>query len=1084
MRFTTVKGFLKITAAFFLFFLFGEARASAGDSASNDIFEIERKTIMQRISFEKVRIANDYPSADFRIINLVDSIAGYISTQNFSRNKRNQYLLRLQVFLENINRYYSDGYLKNGTYLAVLSYYPVLIDWDQKDELLRNVKRYSNFSIKAVRLIPSDTVAEDFLTDYLNDHPDDIFRYAEEYDDRKFALRLLEKAVRLAPESAKRYYTSTNTVNTLLKGSNDLYVRKSYEIYNRFGIKSRAYLLLDAILNNNMSIETADSLGNNPNQMFSLLVQLSMKYEANVTYSIYRYMDIFCIDAMRKLNEEALNTNYQFESFKRRNPEEMFVLISYGYKETTQRTLRTLLEILSKKSTGIPISSVMITGMDKEKLKELVIYCDKNQLLDELLALVDDEKKDYLLALTTIEEREDLFPPFKTFAKDNPKMGDEPEDRAMNEITKARPPKSVMADTASGEVLIVRPEKITEADYRTEKAETKETTTTPPVEVAHAPVASTTATKEPDIVPIPVTEVIEPIKITLDQRTRSVIVLEKNIMQSLQNIPSFINLDYSQEVLTYAAEKEPDEMFKKIEQYKNKRYSLALLEECAINAPVSVKRYLYNPNHPVNYILGYSQNEVVKKIMEINPQLGYHSKPLLLLDDIVNGKTTVKDAITISTDPLKLFSSVVKIISKPKYLGKYSIDHEMRDYSLRFIREINDKIATGSNQPFYAVEAFNSQELYFLMLYGRDEVFNSTFNGLFNRFMQKLPNGDGSAFLKSVSNNNFRDFLSLCSNYGVLEEFLSKFTPDAKQKLLVAYISGLEKNQDDLSGIVLVAEAISNLKDNQVLSVLQGSIKTEYERVKADSNQIGISIYGVLSSIISGNARVESGWYKKVAQQFNVAPVSLLASSSLFTANVCVEQMYFYNDDDGRSSFINFMNTYKNQPNWVVEDRNNYVRIYSVTGKQVEILANKPEYEENGISAIDAYLLERHLQPAVIVHRGHSFHTESTLEKVPASAKLIFVGSCGGFYKISMALENAPEAHIIATKQVGTKSVNDVMIFALNEIIRDGKDIVWNDFWDRMGEKLGNNQYFRDYIPPHKNLESIFIKAYYKTLGV
>jgi hypothetical protein len=68
-------------------------------------------------------------------------------------------------------------------------------------------------------------------------------------------------------------------------------------------------------------------------------------------------------------------------------------------------------------------------------------------------------------------------------------------------------------------------------------------------------------------------------------------------MQSLQNIPSFINLDYSQEVLTYAAEKEPDEMFKKIEQYKNKRYSLALLEECAINAPVSVKRYLYNPNH-------------------------------------------------------------------------------------------------------------------------------------------------------------------------------------------------------------------------------------------------------------------------------------------------------------------------------------------------------------------------------------------------------------------------------------------------------------------------------------------------------
>ncbi|MFN8287212.1 MAG: hypothetical protein U0V74_10685 [Chitinophagales bacterium] len=1076
-----MKGFLKITAAFFLCFLFGEANASASDSTGNDIFEIERKTIMQRIEFEKVRIANDYPSADFRVSNLVDSIAGYINSQNFSKEKRNQYLLRLQVFLENINRYYSDSYLKNGTYLAVLSYYPVLIEWDRKDELLRNVKRYANFSVKAVRLIPSDTVAEDFLADYLNDHPDDIFRYAEEYDDRKFALRLLEKAVRLAPESAKRYYTSTNTVNTILKNSNDLYVKKTYEIYNRFGIKSRAYLLLDAILNNNMSIEAADSLGNNPNQMFSLLVQLSMKYEANVTYSIYRYMDIYCMDAMRKLNEDALNTNYQFENFKKYSPEEMFVLISYGYRQTTQRTLRTLFDILRKKSTGIPISSVMITGMDKEKLKELVIYCDQNQMLDELLALVDDEKKDYLLALTTIEEREDLFPPFKTFAKDNPKMGDEPEDRAMNEITKARPPKLVSADTMSGEVLIVRPEKIGEKEKTPEPvvAENKtavvtETPTPPPA----------VATKEPDIVPIPVTEVIEPIKIELDDRTRSVISLEKNILQSLQSIPSFINLDYSEQVLRYGAEKEPDEMFKKIEQYRNKRYSLSLLEECAITAPVSVKRYLYNPNHPVNYILGYSQNAVVKKILEINPQLGYHSKPLLLLDDIVNGKTSVKDAIAISTDPGKLFSGIVKIISKPKYLGKYSIDHEMRDYSLRFIREINDKIATGSTQPFYSVEGFNAQELYFLMLYGRDEVFNSTFNGLFNRFMQKLPNGDGNSFLVSVSNNNFRDFLSLCSNYGVLEEFLSKFSPDTKQKLLVAYISNLEKSQDDLSSIVLVAEAISNLKDNQVLTTLQSTIKKEYERVKADSNQIGVSIYGVLSSIISGNARVESGWYKKVAQQFNVSPVSSLTSAQLFTDNICVEQMYFYNDDDGRSSFINFMNTYKNQPNWVVEDKSNYIRIYSATGKKVEILANKPEYEENGISAIDAYLLERHLQPTVIVHRGHSFHTESTLEKVPASAKLIFVGSCGGFYKISVALENAPDAHIIATKQIGTKSVNDVMIFALNEIIRDGKDIVWNDFWDRMGEKLGSNQYFRDYIPPHKNLESIFIKAYYKILGV
>jgi hypothetical protein len=151
---------------------------------------------------------------------------------------------------------------------------------------------------------------------------------------------------------------------------------------------------------------------------------------------------------------------------------------------------------------------------------------------------------------------------------------------------------------------------------------------------------------------------------------------------------------------------------------------------------------------------------------------------------------------------------------------------------------------------------------------------------------------------------------------------------------------------------------------------------------------------------------------------------------------------------------------------------------------KIEIYANKPDFEEEGVNAINSLMREKYLLPVVVVHRGHSFHTETTLEKIPPSAKLIFVGSCGGFYKISLALENAPDAHIISTKQIGTKSLNDAMLFALNENIRNGNDIVWNDFWDKLRDRFGSNQYFSDYIPPNKNLESIFIRAYYKMLGV
>jgi hypothetical protein len=1083
------------------------------------------KALIKRIDFEKERIGTDYHAADSRFFNLVDSVREFIMHQPVSAERKNIYLSRLQMFLSNISRYYSDSYFRSGTYQAALGYYPLMIEWDQQDELLHNLERYSSFSIKATKLIPNDTVAEDFLTDYMTDNPDDFFRYAEEFDDRKFVMRILEKAVKLAPESAKRYYANSTTVGDLLRRSRDVYARKSVEIYNKFGIKSRAYLLLDAIVKERMPVEVADSLTANQAHLFSMLVQQAGKYDNQINYSAYRYLDLYAIEALRKANQTI-----GVDQFKSYSPDELFVLITYGYKETTFKNFQSLVELLHKKADPIPITATLVTSMNKEKLRDLVIYCDGNQLLDNLLSLVEDDKKNYLLSLATLEERENLAPPLRAFTRED-KIAQrstttkningeiiKPIKQVANEVVVQKndaddAPLPVQSPIAEKQVQTnVQPVTANQATAQPVpepvKAEKKELadaalpvqprpvseiiTATPATATSVASVNATTANpitpvavnSKKEVLPIPSIPV-DPIKIVLDERTKTIIALKKNIVQTIQNIPAIINKDYAEEVLLYAAQKEPDELFKKIDAFKTKYFCIRVLETCALNAPVSLKRYLYNPRHPVNYILQYTKNPQVKKIFEVNAQIGYHSKPLVLIDDILNGSLSEKDAVLISADPNKLFSAVVKIISRDKYLGKYSIDHEMRDYSLRFIREINDKIASGAPQPFSSVEGFSSTDLYFLMLYGRDEVFTSTFNGLFNRFMQKLPNSDGDMFLHTVNYNQFRKFISLCSNFGTIEDFLTKFSPEAKKSLLASYVSNLETEKDDLSTIVLVAEAISNTNDQELRATLQSNLKREYERVKAANNQVGLSIYGVLSSMVSGNATTEANWYHSVAQQFRISPVTELQSASLFSQGAnCIEQMYFYDDDDGRSSFLNFMHTYKNQSAWGVEDRNSFVRIYSRTGAPVEIFANKPEFEVNGINAIATYFVERSLAPTVIVHRGHSFHTEATLEKVTPSAKLIFVGSCGGFYKISVALENAPEAQIISTKQVGTKTINDAMLYALNENIRSGKDIEWNEFWDKMRDKLGNNQYFGDYVPPHKNLEAIFIKAYYKTLGV
>ena len=160
------------------------------DDSITTASSIQTNYLLRQIDFEKNRIAYHYKVADRRFFVLVDSVSEFIAEQDVPPEKKNLYLERLGAFLKNIHRSYSENYFRSGTYYALLGYYPRLIEWDQSYELLRNLNRYSSFSIKAAQLIPSDTIAEEFLFSYLNDYPDDIFRYVEGFDDRKFAMPL------------------------------------------------------------------------------------------------------------------------------------------------------------------------------------------------------------------------------------------------------------------------------------------------------------------------------------------------------------------------------------------------------------------------------------------------------------------------------------------------------------------------------------------------------------------------------------------------------------------------------------------------------------------------------------------------------------------------------------------------------------------------------------------------------------------------------------------------------------------------------------------------------------------------------
>jgi hypothetical protein len=105
---------------------------------------------------------------------------------------------------------------------------------------------------------------------------------------------------------------------------------------------------------------------------------------------------------------------------------------------------------------------------------------------------------------------------------------------------------------------------------------------------------------------------------------------------------------------------------------------------------------------------------------------------------------------------------------------------------------------------------------------------------------------------------------------------------------------------------------------------------------------------------------------------------------------------------------------------------------------------------------------------------------------MPATARIVVLGSCGGYNNLSEVLKISEDAHIISSKQVGTKTVNEPILQSINNTLIAGKGIEWMSMWRELEAGFQKDpvakEKFDDYIPPYKNLGAIFIKAYRKAM--
>jgi len=338
--------------------------------------------------------------------------------------------------------------------------------------------------------------------------------------------------------------------------------------------------------------------------------------------------------------------------------------------------------------------------------------------------------------------------------------------------------------------------------------------------------------------------------------------------------------------------------------------------------------------------------------------------------------------------------------------------------------------------------------------------------------------------LMDVRFDRFKKFIRMAAAYNKLDLFLSSMPTENAQLLVKGFVRGLEKNLN-LEDAVDVADSYGSISNTAIRNLVKVEIENNLEQQQSLGNGRGIAIYDILKLLFMS----ASDSSQLLSQKYGIPPVYTLPLTNLSdSAGRIVQQVFFYGDKDGKESFVNFMSMFRGKKEWKIVQEENWVEIMSLVGRPVWIFANLPldnsmgdDPDAKAQALLIGYLRAQGLQPTIVIHRGHSYHLKYTVNQLPASAKIIVLGSCGSFQNLNTVLNICPEAHIVSSKEVGTKLVNEPVLRMINESVRLGQGVDWISIWHQLEKQFNTGiakERFDNYIPPHKNLGALFIKAF------
>ena len=555
---------------------------------------------------------------------------------------------------------------------------------------------------------------------------------------------------------------------------------------------------------------------------------------------------------------------------------------------------------------------------------------------------------------------------------------------------------------------------------------------------------------------------------------------------------------FSTDEATYAiilkmCQRFPENIINIVQQHPNIPFADSLIAEYAHRNPENIYNYASSPS-AVGKLIRKNKDSLIHLIYTIsNMNTGRSFFPFL--DDIYHHKITIDSISKIMDNEDDYYKLLVA--TQISYAGRMSesdtplvmniLTQKLKAKAVEYyIEEINGLHEVNNEAlRFKKLDHLNAEELYYLCVVAEEEIYTSSYLGVYKRMFERMTFPDADRLLRNVHYDYYRKFLKMAAGFNTLDDFMAKMDRDTAETLMKRFVTGLDK-KNSLEDAVDVADSYASINDNRIKKIILDRVAEQENEFKGTDNIKGATIYRLLNTIFSS---IDSGSAVDLTKQLNIPSVYNMPNKQLqdtLTGNIYI-QLFFYGDKDGADNFSEFKSNFQGE-NWKIVNKPEWIEISSTHGTPIVMFANKPldelkDLDRQAQDRLIGYLDSLNINPTITIHRGHSYYVKSTIGQLPASSKVILLGSCGGYNNLTDVLSYCPSAQIIASKQVGTGVVNSAIINLITEQLRLGKDLNWPLLWKKLYADFRtpkDRSRFDDYVPPHKNLGAIFIMAYNK----